>query len=240
MSQDYAAYNEARNAASNIAAEPSAPPVASNTTQPFTANVLYLIVMEKLGANKAQNPVHTYQYVARTGVPGLPAIAHPFAVPPMAGIPVANPATPSLVDPAPATPTYYYPQYYYTYGSTYPYPSYPAYSADPTAPTAANNLSQAQTPTGSTHHIHYGRTRPEVMRDQAYQRNQTAAAARVATERFKPDAQPHDLFWVVEADGYTRNLMSFATIQTYKDGRWVMDGIEGIAYFLRGYPLPSD
>ena len=158
----------------------------------------------------------------------------------MVGIPVANPAPPSPANLASAPPTYYYPQYYYSYNPPYPYPSYPTYSADPTAPTAANNPFQPQTPSGSIHHNHYGRTRSEVMRDQAYQRNQTAGAARAATERFKPDAQPHDLFWVVEADGYTRNLMSFATIQTYKDGRWVMDSIEGIAYYLRGYPLSSD
>jgi hypothetical protein len=97
---------------------------------------------------------------------------------------------------------------------------------------------QSQTPADSTHHIHYGRTQGEVERDQAYQRNQTADAARLATQRFKPVAEPHDMFWVVEANGQRRTLMSFATIGTFTDGRWMIDGADRIAYYLRGHPLP--
>ena len=158
---------------------------------------------------------------------------------PVAGIPVPPAPGPATTPaPAPVQPNYYYPQYFVPSYPSYSYPSYPSYSADPSAPTAAGNLLQPQTPVDSTHHIYYGRTRAEVMRDQMFQRNESAAAARSATERFKPGAQPHDMFWVVEADGQTRNLMSFATIQTFTDGRWVMDGIDGIAYYLRGHPLP--
>jgi hypothetical protein len=49
MSQDYAAYVAARNAANSAANEPAASPGVPNTTQPFTANVLdFEIVLDQL------------------------------------------------------------------------------------------------------------------------------------------------------------------------------------------------
>jgi hypothetical protein len=116
--------------------------------------------------------------------------------------------------------------------------TYPSTSADPNVRIAASNPTQAAN-NGAGLGWYYGRTRGEVVHDNQFIRNETVAAARAATDRFKPDAQPADRFWCVEADGVTRNLLSFATICSYTDGRWMMDSSEGVAYYLRGHPLPS-
>jgi hypothetical protein len=83
----------------------------------------------------------------------------------------------------------------------------------------------------------YGPTAQEVAANDAATRAATVGAARAATDAFKPAASPGDMFWVMEADGVTKTMMSFAAIDTFNDGRWMIDQAGGTAYYLRGHPL---
>jgi hypothetical protein len=57
--------------------------------------------------------------------------------------------------------------------------------------------------------------------------------AKKATKKWKPDAQPDDMFWCWEVDG-TKNLYSFATISSWKDGgEWHRDPNTEVGYFVR-------
>ena len=81
----------------------------------------------------------------------------------------------------------------------------------------------------------WGRTAQELAEEEGRQRESTAAAARDATNRAKPAAQPSDMFYVVSADGTSRTLMSFATIEDLEDGRWMRDPADGISFYMRGH-----
>jgi hypothetical protein len=80
----------------------------------------------------------------------------------------------------------------------------------------------------------YGRTRNEVEHDNAFMAAQAHSASMKATQNFKPDAKPDDVFWVWEADGRTRNLYRFAVISAWDDGHWRIDHTSQTAYYLRG------
>jgi hypothetical protein len=80
----------------------------------------------------------------------------------------------------------------------------------------------------------YGRTRTEVEYDNAIMAAQAHAAAVEATQNFKPDAKPDDLFWVWETDGRTRNLYRFGIISAWSDGHWRIDPSSKTAYYIRG------
>jgi hypothetical protein len=83
----------------------------------------------------------------------------------------------------------------------------------------------------------YGETTQQAIGRQNADRNATFNDARAATDAFKPTAGPSDMFWVMESDGVDKTLMSFATIDTFNDGRWMVDHADGTAYYLRGHPL---
>jgi hypothetical protein len=84
---------------------------------------------------------------------------------------------------------------------------------------------------------YYGRTQAEVQYNDNVRRAQTLAAAQNATSRFSPNASPSDLFFVFDHQG-NRSLQSFATIETYADGRWLMNAADNTSYYDRRYPLP--
>ena len=79
----------------------------------------------------------------------------------------------------------------------------------------------------------YGRTRAEVEADNAAMAAIHAREMEEATVKFKPGAEPGDLFWVWEPDHKVRNLYSFATIDKEFKGKWHMDPANNIAYYVR-------
>lgn len=195
----------------------------------FPFNVRLFLKSLLTNTDKSQNPEHQYRYINRVDVPVQPV---PYGMP----MPIPVPAPAAAGAPQPA---YFHPYYQpHAYFGHYPM-TFPSYSAVPGAPLASHNPFQNQELPGATLHPHYGRTRAEVQRDEAEIRRQTEEATRRATNRWKPNAEPEDEFMVVDQDGRQSGLMSFATIDDVfgKDGRWLV-GADGIAYFLKGFPIP--